>query len=436
VSNYINGHDYWIGENGAKFVTVTDVNHTHNWVNYVNTYDKFGHLEATHGLFDDKSQWFVDYDPYNQHNWFSFTTYVTKNAVLDYQVYVYDDGTKMVIDSDQNHQFNWTTQTTFYTAAGALDYQTGTYDNGRTWMTDWDNYNQFSWKSFTDLYSSTGKIISTTILNDDGTTTVVDWNHVHQVNGTSGNNILHGTSVVGGIEFMQGFAGNDVLYAGMGETRMEGGTGNDTYYITGFSDMIVEHPNEGIDTVYAPFSYVLGPNLENLVLTNNAVYGTGNALDNTLTGNNGHNVLSGEAGNDHLYGRGGNDLLVGGYGNDILIGGAGADELWGGPGADRFMYQNMSETGATMATADWIRDFSRAQGDVIDVHQIDANALVKGNQDFKFIGTHAFDAPGEIRYVHSGGETLIYFDTDSNGKPDAMIRIAGLWTPDKSWFVL
>jgi hypothetical protein len=89
-------------------------------------------------------------------------------------------------------------------------------------------------------------------------------------------------------------------------------------------DIIVENANEGTDTVelaatFNPGTYVLGANLENVLLNgsfNTNV--TGNALNNRLTGNDGNNVLDGGAGNDRLLGGAGNDTLTGGIGSDIF----------------------------------------------------------------------------------------------------------------------
>ncbi|MHC5739704.1 calcium-binding protein, partial [Nostoc sp.] len=85
------------------------------------------------------------------------------------------------------------------------------------------------------------------------------------------------------------------------------------------ADTIIENANSGTDTVMAAvdFSIALLTNVENLVLVNNAIAGTGNSLSNKITGNAQNNILSGNAGNDSLDGGAGNDTLIGGVGNDI-----------------------------------------------------------------------------------------------------------------------
>ncbi|MDD1469747.1 hypothetical protein MEO43_31995, partial [Dolichospermum sp. ST_sed5] len=100
---------------------------------------------------------------------------------------------------------------------------------------------------------------------------------------------------------------------------------NDTYIIDSVGDVITENLNEGTDTVQSSLDYVLGSNLENLVLVAPALNGIGNGLDNTLTGNTSNNTLNGADGNDTLIGGAGNDTLDGGAGDDSLIGGTGND---------------------------------------------------------------------------------------------------------------
>ncbi|NCS31494.1 MAG: hypothetical protein GPJ18_24460, partial [Microcystis aeruginosa F13-15] len=114
--------------------------------------------------------------------------------------------------------------------------------------------------------------------------------------GTSGNNILNGTTDA------------DVLM---------GLAGNDTYTVDNTGDIVIENLNEGTDTVQASISYTLTDNVENLTLTGTAnLNGTGNNLNNILTGNSGNNILTGLAGNDSLDGKAGTDTMIGGLGND------------------------------------------------------------------------------------------------------------------------
>lgn len=133
-----------------------------------------------------------------------------------------------------------------------------------------------------------------------------------------------------------GNAGNNTLDGSQNTAAnvLTGGIGDDVYRL-GAGDSVVENANEGMDTVYAAFSYTLGNNVENLVLTSatNAT-ATGNTLNNRLTGSNANDVLNGNAGNDYLNGM---------YGNDTLNGGTGADEMVGGYGNDIYYVNEVGD---------------------------------------------------------------------------------------------
>jgi serralysin len=102
-----------------------------------------------------------------------------------------------------------------------------------------------------------------------------------------------------------------------------------------------------------------------------------------------------------------------------------------------FVWGSTSHTGATATTADVVADFNRGQGDRVDLSGIDANIVASGNQAFTFIGTAAFSgAPGQLRYVHSGGNTFIEMQTGTSADVEGVIRLNGIHTPDASWFVL
>jgi Ca2+-binding RTX toxin-like protein len=117
--------------------------------------------------------------------------------------------------------------------------------------------------------------------------------------GNTLNNIIVGNS---GSNTLNGFGGIDTLM---------GGTGNDVYIVDTATDIIIEYANEGIDTVRSDVNYVLGANLENLILVgSSAIYATGNALSNALTGNANDNILDGGDGNDYLAGGNGNDTYI------------------------------------------------------------------------------------------------------------------------------
>lgn len=141
--------------------------------------------------------------------------------------------------------------------------------------------------------------------------------------GNHTNNYLQGLA---GQDLLNGGDGDDVLDGGWGNDTMFGGLGKDSYLVDSSNDVITEYINEGIDIVNSLIAYVLGENLENLMLIGNeAVNGTGNSLNNIITGNSGNNTLSGLAGDDILIGGGGDDLFFGEIGNDQIDGGDGID---------------------------------------------------------------------------------------------------------------
>jgi Ca2+-binding RTX toxin-like protein len=111
-------------------------------------------------------------------------------------------------------------------------------------------------------------------------------------------------------------AGNEaanILDGMWGADTMVGGKGNDTYLVDDVDDSVVEVLNEGKDLVKSTLSYVLGANVENLILLGDKsahIDGTGNELANSITGNDGNNRLDGSAGNDILTGGKGDDTYV------------------------------------------------------------------------------------------------------------------------------
>ena len=108
---------------------------------------------------------------------------------------------------------------------------------------------------------------------------------------------------------------------------MNGGAGNDTYFVNSVGDTGegrrrrrhrhgLVHPRHHLHSA---------ANVENLSYNGVGNFtGIGNALANTITGG------------------AGTDTLNGGDGNDVLIGGAGADALIGGNGIDTASYATAS----------------------------------------------------------------------------------------------
>ena len=151
-------------------------------------------------------------------------------------------------------------------------------------------------------------------LEGEGTDTVES--HVsHTLAAQVENLILAGSGAISGTgnelgNRITGNAAANVLDGGAGSDVLEGGAGNDTYILDSGGDQVIERAGEGLDWVRASFDATLGANLENLTLTGEARWATGNELRNRLTGN---------ALGNRLDGRAGIDTLVGGAGDDIYL---------------------------------------------------------------------------------------------------------------------
>jgi Ca2+-binding RTX toxin-like protein len=177
-----------------------------------------------------------------------------------------------------------------------------------------------------------------------------------------------------------------------------------------------------------------------------AIVLSGGTEGDTLTGTNYNDALDGGAGNDSVMGGEGDDKLLGGYGvdrlvggsgNDKLIGNAGGDTLYGGGNADTFVFQYVSQSTVTAGGRDTIFDFSRFQGDKIDLGAIDANIELTGNQAFKLIGSAGFALKaGELRFAKSLGDTFVQGDVDGDGQADFAVRVKGDFNFVNSDFVL
>lgn len=209
---------------------------------------------------------------------------------------------------------------------------------------------------------------------------------------TDGDDLVTGTpdadTLLGGAgdDTLDGLDGDDRLIGGSGADLLRGGGGNDVYVVDAAGDVVFESagPAGGFDTVRSAVSFVLGANIEQLVLTGTAaIRGDGNALANTLVGNGAANVLRGAAGHDNLFGAAGRDLLLGGLGDDTLRGGAGADTLRGGAGDDTYLVDTPTDVLAERA------------GEGFDIVTATVSWTLGANFESLFLaGTRAVDGTG------------------------------------------
>jgi Ca2+-binding RTX toxin-like protein len=134
-----------------------------------------------------------------------------------------------------------------------------------------------------------------------------------------------------------------------------------------------------------------------------------------------------------IAGNAGRNVLLGGNGDDTLGGGDGRDVLIGGAGSDKFVFGRLEDSGVGAALRDVIGGFRSIEGDLIDLHQIDADIFSDGHQAFDYIGAAAFSSTaGELRFA-SG---LMQVDVDGDGGADMEIAVAGVSTLAEDDFVL
>ena len=257
-----------------------------------------------------------------------------------------------------------------------------------------------------------------------------------------GNDRVYGSV---GKDWVYDGGGSDIVNLGQGDDRIFVDTGNDVYYggtgsdTADFRYVNVSGGVSGADANTAGVVFDLAKTTaQNLgELGNDQFFGFENARgsDGTdkLLGSSAANTLEGAAGNDVLDGRAGNDTLGGGEGIDILIGGAGRDTLDIVDlinTRDFVRFNSTSDSGLDSTSWDTITGFDKGtanSADRIDLAIIDADTAATGNQAFAFRGSAGFSsAGGEVRYVVSGGNTVVYVDTDSDAAAEMAFQVNGV----------
>lgn len=298
-----------------------------------------------------------------------------------------------------------------------------------------------------------------------------DW----QVGGT-GNDTLSGDA---GNDVLLGEAGTDRLLGGEGRDTLRGGAGADVLEGGGQAGDMVSyvdspayvniglfygHTINGISgdaegDLITGFTDVVGSAFDDVINDQHAFAIADGLNDNRFYGGDGNDWLVGNGGNDTIYGGNGNDAIYLGYGNDLGYGGAGndkltdgpgndslygglgddtfsmgvgADLLTGGAGADDFQFgRNGSATG-TEENRITITDFSRAEGDRLDMRFFDPDARtfsILATERWNFIPADPFTigVAGQIRVTARAGGYLIEMENTADGVADYAVQVN---TPD------
>lgn len=208
--------------------------------------------------------------------------------------------------------------------------------------------------------------------------------------GNALSNIITGND---GNNWLDGKAGADTLY---------GGIGSDTFIVDNSGDVAVEYGDTGLDTVESSVSYVLGDNIETLLLTGTAISGTGNALDNVVTGNAAANALYGGAGNDIINGEGGGDRMEGGAGDDTFVVDNAGDRVYdnvGGANAGTDLVQ--SSIDFTLGT--WLENLTLSETGAINGTGNGLDNVIAGNDGANSLSGLSGD---DSLYGWGGNDTL------------------------------
>ncbi len=140
--------------------------------------------------------------------------------------------------------------------------------------------------------------------------------------------------------------------------------------------------------------------------------------------------------NDDFASTAANQTLTGTTGPDVFLLGGGLDTVVGRAGLDQFLFGTAALGGASInATA--LNDFSPADGEKLDLSAIDAIAGGGlANDAFTFIGTAAFSAPGQLRWLDLGTSRAVVGSVDADADAELTIFLAAPGPVTSSWFVL
>ncbi|QEI44253.1 Bifunctional hemolysin/adenylate cyclase (plasmid) [Dolichospermum sp. UHCC 0315A] len=168
---------------------------------------------------------------------------------------------------------------------------------------------------FTSVENLEGSEYNDTLRGDDG---------ANILSGLGGDDKLYGLD---GDNSIYGGDGNDFMHSTGGNTIMDGGSGINTFTVTGNGNSII-YGGEGNDNINtgAGDDVIYGGEGINVI---NA--GEGN---NTIYGGSGKDTITSGSGNDTIYGGEGDNVIRAGEGNNTVTTGSGNDNITSGAGDD------------------------------------------------------------------------------------------------------
>lgn len=299
-----------------------------------------------------------------------------------------------------------------------------------------------------------------------GVESVIGTPAADSLHGTSGNDVLDGWT---GNDFLYGYSGDDWFAGSNGAVNYDGGTGVDTlaYRTVNGLGVAVDLRN-GIaghfqDSITVAFDDTLhGIEVIDGTQADDLFFGS-DAIADTFSGGAGSDVVFGSKGADSLHGGDDdnatdylsylysgagvsvdllNNTASGGYAqgdqisgfeavqgsthDDVLKGTGGAnvfdadegvDTITGRGGADRFQFW-YDESGIGAGHRDIVTDFSRVQGDKVDLSSFDT--------PLEFVGSAGFSGEDQVRYVQKNGFTLVQFEyDDAHPGADMAVQFTG-----------
>ena len=141
--------------------------------------------------------------------------------------------------------------------------------------------------------------------------------------------------------------------------------------------------------------------------------------------NDTNNVVNGTDLSDTLNGTSAIDLIFAGSGDDVINAGAGNDIITAGFGADSMIYDLLSSVGNGGNGLDTWTDYSKAEGDVIDISALLAGQTV----DSSNIGTF-------VTLAQNGTDTIVSIDLDGAGTQYNPTELVMLQNTDSTTLLL